>query len=79
MPVNSYHRTAVRVGEVPTPELFTPMFAASRVAGWCAHVDEQRAVGRLIRPASVYVGPSLFDLSATPDRVHHVSGISEGA
>jgi citrate synthase len=37
--------------------LFSPMFAASRVVGWCAHVDEQRAVGRLIRPASVYVGP----------------------
>lgn len=37
--------------------LFSPLFAASRVVGWCAHVDEQRAVGRLIRPASVYVGP----------------------
>jgi citrate synthase len=38
--------------------LFSPMFAASRVAGWCGHIDEQRAVGRLIRPASIYVGPS---------------------
>ena len=37
--------------------VFTPMFAASRVAGWCAHIDEQRAVGRLVRPASTYVGP----------------------
>jgi len=36
---------------------FSPMFAASRVAGWCAHVEEQRQVGRLIRPASKYVGP----------------------
>lgn len=36
---------------------FSPMFAASRVVGWCAHIDEQRAVGRLIRPASVYVRP----------------------
>jgi hypothetical protein len=33
------------------------MFGASRVAGWCAHVEEQRNVGRLIRPASIYVGP----------------------
>jgi citrate synthase len=32
------------------------MFAASRAAGWCAHIAEQRATGRLIRPASRYVG-----------------------
>jgi citrate synthase len=39
--------------EVP---LFTPTFAISRVAGWTAHCFEQRKVGRLIRPQSVYVG-----------------------
>jgi citrate synthase len=38
-------------------ELFAPTFAVGRVAGWCAHVDEQRAKGRLVRPESVYVGP----------------------
>jgi citrate synthase len=37
--------------------LFTPMFAVARVAGWCAHVTEQRDHGRLIRPASRYSGP----------------------
>ena len=36
---------------------FTPTFAVGRVAGWCAHVQEQRQTGRLIRPASRYVGP----------------------
>jgi citrate synthase len=37
---------------------FTGMFAAGRVVGWLAHVAEQRATGRLIRPASRYVGPT---------------------
>jgi len=51
--------TAVLLDSVGIPRtLFSAMFAASRVVGWCAHVDEQRTVGRLIRPASVYVGPS---------------------
>jgi citrate synthase len=36
---------------------FSSMFAVGRVAGWCAHVAEQRARGRLIRPASLYDGP----------------------
>lgn len=37
---------------------FAPTFAVGRVAGWCAHVQEQRAGGRLIRPASRYIGPA---------------------
>ncbi|MBO6758017.1 MAG: citrate synthase [Roseibium sp.] len=37
--------------------LFTPLFAAGRTAGWCAHVIEQQQTGKLIRPASVYIGP----------------------
>jgi citrate synthase len=40
---------------LPT-QLFTPTFAAGRVAGWTAHCSEQRALDRLIRPKSVYVG-----------------------
>ena len=40
---------------LPT-ELFTPTFAVGRVAGWTAHCFEQRALDRLIRPQSEYVG-----------------------
>jgi citrate synthase len=49
--------TAVLLDTVGLPrELFSSVFAVSRAAGWCAHVAEQRAMGRLIRPASRYVG-----------------------
>ncbi len=41
------------------PALNTPIFAASRVAGWCAHVIEQHDHNRLIRPRSLYTGPAL--------------------
>jgi citrate synthase len=50
--------TAVLLDAIGIPRtLFTPTFAVSRVAGWCAHVDEQWRTGRLIRPQSRYVGP----------------------
>ena len=40
---------------VPT-DLFTPVFAVSRISGWLAHVMEQRRNNRLIRPRSIYTG-----------------------
>ena len=39
-------------------DLFTPIFAVSRIAGWCAHVMEQHADNRLIRPRAEYTGPA---------------------
>jgi citrate synthase len=49
--------TAVLLEAIGVPRAaFSPTFAVGRVAGWCAHVLEQRRTGRLIRPASRYVG-----------------------
>ena len=48
------------------PELNTPIFAASRVAGWCAHVVEQHDHNRLIRPRSLYTGAKLRPYPGTP-------------
>jgi 2-methylcitrate synthase/citrate synthase II len=48
------------------PELNTPLFAASRVAGWCAHVVEQHDHNRLIRPRSLYTGPQLRHYPGPP-------------
>jgi citrate synthase len=51
--------TAVLLSAVGLPrELFSPAFAVSRTAGWCAPVAEQRATGRIVRPLSRYVGPT---------------------
>jgi citrate synthase len=38
-------------------DLFTPIFAVSRIAGWAAHVIEQLDDNRLIRPRAEYIGP----------------------
>ena len=39
-------------------ELYTPIFAVSRISGWTAHVLEQLANNRLIRPRAEYTGPA---------------------
>ncbi|MEE2906226.1 MAG: citrate/2-methylcitrate synthase [Planctomycetota bacterium] len=44
---------------IPVPQ-YTPIFVASRVTGWCAHIMEQHANNRIIRPLAHYVGPELM-------------------
>ena len=54
--VDFYSASLYRVLGIPT-DLFTPVFAVSRIAGWTAHVLEQLGNNRLIRPESEYTGP----------------------
>jgi citrate synthase len=49
---STYHALGIDI------ELFTPIFAVSRVSGWTAHVLEQYANNRLIRPRAEYIGPA---------------------
>jgi 2-methylcitrate synthase len=53
-----YSAAAYHFMGIPTP-LFTPIFVCSRITGWSAHIMEQRANNRLIRPAAEYTGPEL--------------------
>jgi len=53
--------------DIPT-YLFTPIFVCARITGWAAHIMEQRADNKLIRPAADYVGPPLQEWVAIEDR-----------
>lgn len=54
--VDFYAASVYRYLGIPT-DLFTPIFACSRMAGWTAHVREQQKDNRIIRPESEYTGP----------------------
>jgi len=55
-----FHAAAYHFMGIPT-KLFTPIFLISRTTGWCAHIMEQRANNRIIRPGADYTGPEPRD------------------
>jgi citrate synthase len=61
--VEFWSAVVLDLAEVP-PELFTAMFACARVAGWSAHVLEQKREGRLVRPTAAYAGAPERPLAA---------------
>ncbi|WP_417222428.1 bifunctional 2-methylcitrate synthase/citrate synthase [Amphritea sp.] len=62
-----FHASAYNFMGIPT-ELFTPIFVCSRAAGWAAHVMEQRANNRIIRPSADYTGPESAEWVDIADR-----------
>lgn len=62
-----YHATAYHFLGIPTM-LFTPIFVISRLTGWGAHIFEQRADNRLIRPSADYIGPEVQEFTPIEQR-----------
>jgi citrate synthase len=62
--VEYYSAVVLDVADI-SPALAPAMFACSRVAGWSAHILEQKRTGRLFRPSARYVGPASRPLSST--------------
>ena len=65
--VDFYAATVYHYLDIPT-DLFTPVFSVSRMAGWTAHVMEQHADNRLIRPDSEYIGEQNLSWVALGER-----------
>src|SRR5678815_2691946 len=55
--VEFWSAVVLDIADIPPP-LFPAMFACARVAGWSAHILEQKRSGRLIRPCLLYTSPS---------------------
>ena len=62
-----FHASAYHFMGIPT-KLFTPIFVMSRLTGWAAHVFEQRADNRIIRPSADYTGPELRKVTPIAER-----------
>jgi citrate synthase len=62
--VEFWAAVVLEIADIP-PAMYPPMFACARVAGWAAHVIEQKRTGRLIRPSARYVGPPARSLAET--------------
>jgi citrate synthase len=60
--VEFYSAVVLDAADVP-PDLTPAMFACARVAGWSAHILEEKRTGRLIRPSAQYIGPDSRPLS----------------
>jgi citrate synthase len=61
--VEFWSAVVLDIAEIPPP-LFPALFACARVAGWSAHILEQKKSGRLIRPSAKYVGPGTRSLES---------------
>ncbi len=62
-----FHASAYNFMGIPT-KLFTPIFVMSRLTGWAAHVMEQRADNRIIRPSAEYTGEDLRTVTPIAER-----------
>lgn len=62
-----YSASAYHFCDIPT-DMFTPIFVISRITGWSAHIIEQRANNKLIRPDSEYIGPEPRDFVSIEER-----------
>lgn len=62
-----FHASAYHFMNIPT-KLFTPIFVMSRLTGWAAHVMEQRADNRIIRPSADYTGEELRPVTPIAER-----------
>lgn len=62
-----FHASTYHFMNIPTG-LFTPIFVMSRTAGWAAHIFEQRADNRIIRPNAEYTGPDVRQVKPIEQR-----------